>query len=72
MSCGYQPMMPRATNDTIEKLRRGKRELHSKRVTMSLEDKVRQVVELQKVHVSVIGRRRTLKPLERVWQLKKS
>jgi hypothetical protein len=65
-------MMPRATNDTIEKLRRGKRELHSKRVTMSLEDKVRQVVELQKVHVSVIGRRRTLKPLERVWQLKKS
>lgn len=64
-------MTARVRDDTIEKLRRGKRELHRKRVTMSLEDKVRQVVELQKVHVAVIGRRRTLKPLERVWQLKK-
>lgn len=57
--------------DAIQRLRTGKRELHSKRVAMSIEDKVRQVVELQKVHVSVIGRRRSLKPLERVWQLRK-
>ena len=64
-------MTSRVPDDTIEKLRRGKRKLHGERVTMSLEDKVRQVVELQKIHVSVIGRRRALKPLERVWQLKK-
>jgi len=57
--------------DAIQTLRTGKRELHAKRVAMSIEDKVRQVVELQKVHVSVIGRRRSLKPLERVWQLRK-
>lgn len=64
-------MTSRVPDDTIEKLRLGKRKLHGERVTMSLEDKVRQVVELQKIHVSVIGRRRALKPLERVWQLKK-
>lgn len=64
-------MTSRVPDGTIEKLRLGKRKLHGERVTMSLEDKVRQVVELQKIHVSVIGRRRALKPLERVWQLKK-
>lgn len=64
-------MTSRVPDDTIEKLRLGKRKLHGERVTMSLEDKVRQVVELQKIHVSVIGRRRALKPLERVWQLKR-
>lgn len=57
--------------DAIQRLRAGKRELHRKRVAMSIEDKVRQVVELQKVHVSVVGRRRPLKSLERVWQLRK-
>lgn len=38
---------------------------------MSLPDKVRQVIELQRIHVAVIGRRRPLKPLERVWPLQK-
>lgn len=57
--------------DVLQRLRSGKRELRHKRVAMSLEDKVRQVVELQKVHVAVVGRRRMLQPLERVWQLRK-
>lgn len=37
---------------------------------MSLPDKIRQVVELQKVHVTIVGRRRQLKPVERVWPLR--
>jgi hypothetical protein len=36
---------------------------------MSLPEKIRQVVELQKVHVTIVGRRRALGPLERVWPL---
>ena len=55
--------------DAIQKLREGKRNLHRERVAMSLPEKVRQVVELQKIHVAVVGRRRTLRPVERVWDL---
>ena len=58
------------TTDTLQALRDGKRELHRRRLAMSLEDKVRQVVELQKIHVTVVGRRRALRPLERVWPLR--
>jgi len=55
--------------DAVQKLREGKRNLRRARVAMSLAEKVRQVVELQKIHVSVVGRRRTLRPVERVWDL---
>lgn len=58
-----------STPDVIEKLREGKRALHRERVAMSLEEKVRQVVELQKIHVAIVGRRHELGPLEKVWQL---
>lgn len=57
--------------DAIQKLRDGKRNLRRRRVAMSLSDKVRQVVELQKIYVTVVGRRRPLRPLEKVWQLRK-
>ena len=56
--------------DVIQTLRDGKRELHRRRVAMSLEEKVRQVVELQKVYVTIVGQRRALRPLERVWPLR--
>jgi hypothetical protein len=55
--------------DITERLRDGKRGLRRKRIAMSLEEKVREVVELQKIHVAVVGRRRALHPLERVWNL---
>lgn len=57
--------------DTLQALRDGKREFRRRRLAMSLEDKVRQVVELQKIHVTVVGQRRALQPLERVWPLRK-
>lgn len=57
-------------SDLMDRLREGKRQLRRERVTMSLPEKIRQVVELQKVHVTIVGRRRALKPLERVWPLR--
>jgi len=38
---------------------------------MSIEEKVRQVVELQKIHIAIVGQRRPLRALERVWRLDK-
>ena len=55
--------------DLLARLREGKRQLRRARVAMSLPEKVRQVVELQKIHVAIVGRRRKLGPLERVWDL---
>jgi hypothetical protein len=57
------------TPDAIQKLRDGKRELHRARVGMSLRDKVRQVVELQRITIPLIRRRRELRAWERVWPL---
>ncbi len=56
--------------EILRRLREGKRQLRRERVTMSLPEKIRQVVELQKVHVTIVGRRRALKPIERVWPLR--
>ena len=53
----------------IEQLRKGKRELRARRRAMSLPDKVRQVVELQKIALPLIQRRRPLRAWERVWPL---
>lgn len=58
-------------SDILETLRSGKRELRRERIAMSLPEKVRQVVELQKIHVAIIGQRRALSPIERVWELEK-
>lgn len=55
--------------DLMDRLREGKRELLRARIAMTLPEKIRQVVELQKVFVTVVGRRRPLEPHERVWPL---
>ncbi|HVR44387.1 MAG TPA: hypothetical protein VMS56_13195 [Thermoanaerobaculia bacterium] len=56
--------------ETLGRLRSGKRELRRIRADMSLPEKVRQVVELQKVAVTTIRRRRPLRDIERVWPLR--
>lgn len=56
-------------DDVLDKLRDGKRELRRKRIAMSLPEKVRQVVELQKLVLPAIRRRRPLRVWERVWPL---
>ena len=54
----------------IDRLREGKRQLRRARIAMTLPEKIRQVVELQRVHVTIVGKRRKLKPVERVWPLR--
>lgn len=56
--------------DTIERLREGKRNLRRERIAMSLPEKVRQVVELQKIFVEIVGQRRPLLDRERVWDFR--
>ena len=58
-----------ADDPLLSKLLAGKRELREARRTMSLPEKVRQVVELQKLHVTTVKRRRPLDELETVWQI---
>jgi len=56
-------------DEVLDQLRAGKRELRRKRVAMSLPEKVRQVVELQRIVLPAIQRRRPLHSWERVWEL---
>ena len=53
----------------LARLAAGKRALREIHRTASLPDKVRQIVELQKLHVNTAKRRRELGELETVWQL---
>jgi hypothetical protein len=53
--------------DAIQKLRDGKQELRRARIAMSLPDKVREVVQLQRIMLPLIRRRRELREWERVW-----
>lgn len=62
-------MTSKRVPEAITRLRAGKQQLRAERREMSLPDKVKQVVELQKIHVTAIRRRRELAPLERVWRL---
>jgi hypothetical protein len=55
--------------DLLQKLREGKAELRAARRAMSLPEKVREVVRLQKIVLPMIARRRALKPWERAWPL---
>ena len=63
-------MKPDRVDDTLTRLREGKNDLRKSRIEMSLPEKVRQVVELQKIAVATISRRRPLRELERVWPLR--
>lgn len=58
------------SDDLLTKLRSGKRKLRAARRVMSLPEKVRQVVQLQRVTVSAIHRRRKPSELEYVWPLR--
>lgn len=58
------------SEEVLAKLRSGKRELRAERRTMTLPDKVRQVVQLQRVTLSAIKRRRKPGELEYVWPLR--
>jgi hypothetical protein len=57
----------RPSPDLLERLREGKRRVHSAARTLSPEAKVRQVIELQRIVLPQIARRRALRKHEFVW-----
>lgn len=58
---------PRPSPELLERLREGKRELHANARALPLEEKVRRVVELQRIVLPLIARRRPLRSHEVVW-----
>ena len=64
-------MMTTPLDETLERLRRGKRQLRKARASMTLPEKVQQIVELQKIAVTMIRRRRPLRDIERVWPFRR-
>jgi hypothetical protein len=59
----------RPSPELLASLRAGKAALRRERERMSLPEKVRQVIELQKVVHPLLARRRTLEPWERPWEI---
>lgn len=64
--------MSDAESKAAERLRDAKLALRGARRRLTLPEKVAQVVELQRVVLPMIRRRRPLKPWERVWDLRES
>ena len=60
----------RPTPELLATLRQGKAQLRRERRMLSLPDKVRAVVELQRVCLPLLARRRMLRPWERIWETK--
>jgi hypothetical protein len=59
----------RPTPELLAQLAAGKEALRAERRAMSLPEKVRQVLELQKIQYPLIARRRPLEWWERPWDI---
>jgi len=59
---------PRPSTELLATLRRGKDELHASHRVLPLHEKVRMVIELQRITLPLIARRRPLKYYEREWR----
>jgi len=62
-------LRPRPSTELLAKLRQGKAELRREREGLSLREKVRQVMELQRIRYPVLARQRSLEPWERPWDI---
>lgn len=58
---------PRPSPELLERLREDKQRLHAAARALSPAEKVRRVIELQRIVLPQIARRRPLRPHERVW-----
>ncbi len=58
---------PRPTPELTAALRAGKAELHRQRAHMRLREKVRIVLELQRICLPLVEHQRRLAPWERPW-----
>jgi hypothetical protein len=59
----------RPTEALLKRLRDGKAELHRKHANLPLREKVRLVMELQRIVLPLIARQRPLRPWERPWEI---
>src|SRR5712692_8986786 len=62
-------LRPRPSAELLAKLRQGKAELRLEREGLSLREKVRQVMELQRIQYPLLARQRPLEPWERPWDI---
>ena len=58
---------PRPSSELLARLREDKRRLHFEVRSLSPAEKVRRVIELQRIVLPQIARRRPLRPHEIVW-----
>ncbi len=59
----------RPTPKLLRSLRKGKAELHARRSSMSLQEKVAIVLKLQQIYLPLLKRRRPLAPWEYPWNV---
>ena len=59
----------RPSPEALAALRRGKAALRARRVALPLREKVRQLLELQRLHFPLLEKRRSLRPWERPWDI---
>ena len=60
---------PRPSAALLEGLRAGKDALRSERERLPLKEKVRLVIELQRLQYPLLSRQRPLEPWERPWEI---
>jgi hypothetical protein len=59
----------RADDDLLQRLWSGKAALHRRHASLPLPEKVRLVIELQRIVLPLIARQRPLRSWERVWEI---
>lgn len=57
------------STELVEKLWAGKAALREKRRALPLPEKVRQMLDLQRIHFVMVSRRRPMRPWERPWDV---
>ena len=60
---------PWPTDELIQRLWRGKAALHDRHARLSLPDKVRRVMELQRLALPLLAQRRELRSWEQPWEI---
>jgi hypothetical protein len=60
---------PRPSPELLRKLRGGKATLRQQRISLPLQEKVRQLLQLQHIYVALLAKQRTLRPWERPWDV---
>lgn len=57
------------SSELVQRLRDGKRALHRRHAALPLREKVRLVMELQRIVLPLIARQRPLRAWERPWEI---